>query len=393
MKASLKKGLILCTLVAAIYLLSKMFFYHEILFVNKYQINTKKDLFRVVNQSWNGFIDINGKPIIKFANRFFINGDFNEGLASICKSEAAAKNDDTKKCGFINKKGEIIIPLEFTDAHSFNEGLAPVQIQDIFGTKSWGYINYDGKFVINPNYRTASGFHEGLATVSFDQGQGIINNKGETIINPNSTSEYTIKFSEFSEGLAKVSRNRFSKYYDGVSNIYGFINTKGDMVIPLKYYDALSFSEGVAKVSDGQKHGFIDKNDKLIIPLQFEEASSFKSGLASVYQGGKCGYIDKKGKLVIPIIYDFCESFSEGLAAVKIQANWGYINKNGEFIILPKFGLAFKFDGGIAGVCNPFKGLDKYFSFNSRLPDRCFYFNISYINHKGEYIFKSESDE
>ncbi|NCS36397.1 MAG: WG repeat-containing protein [Microcystis aeruginosa G11-01] len=399
MKVGFKKVIILLILIVGIYFLYKTFLGNKTLSITRSNLPAQKDLFKLIGRDINGFMDIKGNQIIK--SSYYIQRDFKEGLAVVCKSDPLESHLPYQRnnCGYINKKGEIKIPLDFSFASDFSEGLAAVEFDDILlGRRSWGYINYDGKFVINPNFNSADDFHEGLAIVQFNNKDVVINTKGETLITQKSTFEYTTKLSGFSEGLAKVSRNKFPKHY-GFVDINGYINSKGDMVIPLKYYNAEAFSEGLAKVSDGKKFGFINKKDKLVIPFQYDKVFSFANGLAVVYQSSKCGYINKMGKLVIPTIYDFCKSFSEGLAAVQIQSDWGYINESGKLVITPKFGIAFDFARGLAAVYPHSKELNihqKYFNYtnsSSSLPDNNFPFNISYINRKGEYIFKDKSNE
>ena len=57
------------------------------------------------------------------------------------------------------------------------------------------------------------------------------------------------ELNSFSEGLAPVKKN----------GKWGFINTKGDLVIPCEYDFAYSFSNGVALVELNNKYGYIDK--------------------------------------------------------------------------------------------------------------------------------------
>ena len=52
---------------------------------------------------------------------------FNKGLAAVEKNE---------KWGFVNKSGDIVIPLQYNYATEYNEGLALVKKDD-----KWGYIN------------------------------------------------------------------------------------------------------------------------------------------------------------------------------------------------------------------------------------------------------------
>jgi len=72
--------------------------------------------------------------------------------------------------------------------------------------------------------------------------------------------------SDFSEGLAAV--------YTGDDNPGGFINKKGEWVIPPVYSFISAFSEGLAVVKKelSSRYGFINLKGEMVIP---ETASSF----------------------------------------------------------------------------------------------------------------------
>jgi serine/threonine-protein kinase len=46
-------------------------------------------------------------------------------------------------CGYINTKGEIVIPLEYDFASNFSNGLAGVEIDEV-----WSIINTEGKIIV-----------------------------------------------------------------------------------------------------------------------------------------------------------------------------------------------------------------------------------------------------
>jgi hypothetical protein len=48
----------------------------------------------------------------------------------------------------------------------------------------------------------------------------------------------------------------------------------------------------------GGKWGFINTRGALVIPLQFEDATSFENGRSKVRVTGSWKYIDKKGAIV-----------------------------------------------------------------------------------------------
>ena len=95
-----------------------------------------------------------------------------------------------------------------------------------------------------------------------------------------------------------------------------------------KSYTRSSFSEGLAPVQiigkwglrngnmkNGVKgiwgNGYIDKKGNFIIPPNFDHASSFSEGLASVQINEKWGYVNKKGAFVIHLILIMLEVFKK----------------------------------------------------------------------------------
>ena len=88
--------------------------------------------------------------------------------------------------------------------------------------------------------------------------------------------------------------------------------------------------KGLSLVKRQGKYGYIDTTGKEVIPLKFSSASGFyDSDVTWVSIDNKYGYIDRTGKQVIAIQFDEAQSFFEGLARVKISDKWGYIDKSG----------------------------------------------------------------
>ena len=88
----------------------------------------------------------------------------------------------------------------------------------------------------------------------------------------------------------------------------------------------IGFHDGLAAVmredrNGDVKWGFIDKKGNVVIPFVYEGAGAFSEGLAAVRREDrngdwKSGFIDKKGNEVIPFVYNEAYVFSEGLALV-----------------------------------------------------------------------------
>jgi len=164
---------------------------------------------------------------------------------------------------------------------------------------------------------------------------GYINSRGIVVIPPSYAG-----CSHFSEGKAAVI-NR-----DGRSE---FIDFSGAPAIPFIFGGLASFHEGLCQISGG----YINHNGDWLIEPQFPIASPFSGGLAFASTNGEFfGFIDSKGKFVVRSAYSRCRSFSEGLAAVCVDEHWGYIDRAGELRIPSVFEKkrATGFSFGLAGV-------------------------------------------
>ena len=92
--------------------------------------------------------------------------------------------------------------------------------------------------------------------------------------------------------------------------------------------------EGLLKTNQDGLYGFIDKKGQVIIPLQYDFAWSFDDGLAIVLQEDKRGFIDSQGKIVIPFQYKEARYFDRNDTAFVIDTNGDSyrINKNGDCV-------------------------------------------------------------
>lgn len=98
----------------------------------------------------------------------------------------------------------------------------------------------------------------------------------------------------------------------------GFINHRGELVIPAIYDYAHFFSEGRAAVAKNGKYGFIDSKGNVVIDLIYDNVGDFfdPNGFASVKKNGKEGLIDRNGKIVMPIIYEYAGSTQDGVTHI-----------------------------------------------------------------------------
>ena len=143
------------------------------------------------------------------------------------------------------------------------------------------------------------------------------------------------------------------RIYDEKSQnyLYGYINSKGEEIIPPQFELAGDFSEGLAAVGDENKMGYIDINGNCVIEQIYDDAGEFSEGLAPVLKNDKWGYIDNDGNTVIAHQFDTAFMFSGGVAEVSIDDKYGFIDKTGKAVVPLKYDYAdsqFPYNGYIS---------------------------------------------
>jgi hypothetical protein len=186
----------------------------------------------------------------------------------------------------------------------------------------------------------------------------------------------------YSEGLSRIKMN----------DHYGFVDTKGNIVIKPDFNNAQSFSEGLVAVEYGAKFvNSVAKSDKELkeyakrtwknLPEETRKKSDWKKWKLEhgYWDDGKWGYIDKTGKFFIEPQFKLAKPFSNGLAAIQLLGKSfkiGYIDKTGKVVIDPLSDTSDHFnDEGVASIT-------EYSKDHEQMDFR------GYINTKGEYIWK-----
>lgn len=251
-----------------------------------------------------------------YLDEFLILNDFEDGMLCI-------KDVVTGKCGFLDEEGEWAIPISLyingpqNSAPCFKNGYCVCFIRK--------QPNERGELVI-------------------------LDKKGKTVRLPN--IEWCSDFTEDGYALAE-KRVKVDKYEDRYKLV--FINPQGQEIMPevygsklykeitgFKYLDAYSLSDGLAPYYDfvTEKWGFFDKNGRKVIPAKYEDVFSFSEGLAAVQMPMdsetpmKWGFIDTTGKMVIPARFSNTpHSFTGGHALVqKTNDNYVYIDHDGKVV-------------------------------------------------------------
>lgn len=305
-----------------------------------------------------------------------ISGCSDKNNAEVTPSSVSEKKAaDTAEVENDKKEEKCVVPdVEGYDkVGCLRDGLAGVikQSNDEYDkTNRVGYIDKDGQLIIPFEFDAIvageggeslefNDFSEGLAAVSKNDKYGFIDTKGKVVIE--------LKYewaSSFSDGLTIVS----------VEGLYGAIDTQGKTVIPFEYQALADFHDGFATAARPpkdpedyeSKYGMINKQNEVVIPFMYESMGNLSESLIAVKKDGKWGYVDTKNKAIIPInlAYETVSDFSDGLSAVfnyeenSDNLKYGYIDKTGKLVIPMQFIKAYwddsegliDFNNGIAVV-------------------------------------------
>jgi hypothetical protein len=257
-----------------------------------------------------------------------------------------------RKYGYVNIFGELIINCEFDgrriDEMNFTkEGCILVNKEE-----KYFFFNKNGSRINNIEYDGASQFQNELADVQIGGKNGYIDTRGNQVLP--FKYDYASSFGLFSK-FAKVSINHNGQ----------IIDIKGNKICDFPYsYWNYAYSEKKAIVVRNQNrlYGALNNRFEEIIPCIYKDCDlSFSEGLVVV---GQCkvssgfmnydwrrGFLDDDGNEVIPIKYKAAKPFNEGLAGVKLHEKYGFINKQGDLVIPYNFDNVGCFSDGLAPVC------------------------------------------
>ena len=223
-----------------------------------------------------GFIDENGKMVI--STNYSSASYFSCGWAKV---------EEDKEKQFIDKDGKVAIPEQFFAAYSFAGDIALVVDEN----DRYGVIDKKGNFLIDFQKKYLLNMGEGrVAFYNYSTSKyGIMDKNGNEIV----SAKYD-NINPFTCGLANVVKN----------DKWGYINTKGEEVIPCRYFDTFSFYGDVADVqkSEDSRWEIIDKKGESLITLKENEVLDYYFinglGLVKNEETNQYRYITKKNETI-----------------------------------------------------------------------------------------------
>ena len=304
--------------------------------------NKGKGYLRVVGHHGKyGFINEDGKLVIPLKydsihGDGYLKNSYNlwdgNGLMAVCINS---------KWGYINRDGDIVVPIVYDAVNSRCyepdgrlSGMARVYKEGLFGG-----VNYKGEVVLPLLFSDLEDLSHSkdLIYAQKENKYGFYDTNYSLVIPLR--YDFTSGFGEDSP-LCAVKLNEK----------YGYIDKKGDVIIPLNYEFASPFNNGLAAVVKNGKYGFLNEKGDLVIPIQFDveyvawqynSLCSYKTRLGlhswnefiwSPYiafvksNKGKYGIINNKGDLLVDYKYTGIKSAGSNGFDVQINGETVYID-------------------------------------------------------------------
>jgi hypothetical protein len=227
-----------------------------------------------------------------------------------------------RKKGFVNQKCQVVIEPEFEEATEFSEGLAAVGKLNEVNELKWGFINTKGELIIPFMYSNKPGpFKNGLAHVK---------SKADEDAWIDTNGKVKIRMSDMPTKSIYNNQNE----YDFVNPVVEIIEKNNAGKTELLKIDGTtqSFPEYVTRKEDGT---FVKKSSGLRIEKSIKGQMIISAGYRLL------GLADEIGNIIVQPVFSnigFFDSKS-GLAKATFQKNKneeieGYINREGVFVIV-----------------------------------------------------------
>ena len=292
------------------------------------------------------FLNNNGGEDL-FLSQYKYSEGFRNSFAIVSTSTRDSYN---RKYGVINRNGDEVLPCMYDYIGFFSKGLNKVEKDD-----KWGVVDHNGNEIIPCVYDSlGSSFRDGHIYAKLNGKYGFINLKGEIIIPfkyddihdwswVNNNDYWYRYFSESGIAIVSVRSSGPSVYK------YGLVTKDGKEIFPC------SFSKRPYIILKDQVC-LIDNKDRLFIvypdgqyrALKYQGVGRLKGGLAYVKYNDLYGYIDENLNEVIPCIYESVGRCSQNhLFIVCKNKNYGVIDKEGKEIIPFKYNRLIAWGSGL----------------------------------------------
>jgi len=267
-----------------------------------------------------GFLDQGSRPDCQ--------QPYQEGLAAVLTGSAG---DNGGTWGYIDKQGRMAITPAYTEAESFQNGLAAVSQGD-----RWGYIDRKGKWAIEPRYTRATGFNaEGTALVEDDGRDVLIDRLGKVIkVFPLGTRSWGF---QPGQKLASMEMPQPPKLFNA--------ETRKAVTLPAGVMRLAAPTDGYlpAQLRDTRYSGWwglLNTDGSWAIEphtLRSEETPVRDGNMLAVRRDGRWQFVDARGQELAPERYTHLQFVASGLWLAKPGDRDKALLLNGKREVLHRF--------------------------------------------------------
>jgi hypothetical protein len=270
------------------------------------------------------------------------------------------------KIGVYNKQGKQIIPIKHDAVRVQPDGTLVINLAG-----KWGTTDTKGTSIIPIQYQFIGDFSYGKARAKQQEGMGVIDAKGNWLVDPLFEDTQIINdslcvyFTNGRSGIINTHQKAMRLAVDSLVVMdngyilaknhgkYGLYNQKAKEIIPIQYDFLSTFgADSMITVRQGDKEGLINVRGKMILrpSSEFRELQIMHEERSGVRINNKYGFIDKEGRLRIANRYEGITPFSEGMAGIQIKGRWGFIDKAEALRVQPYYEEVRLFKQGVAMV-------------------------------------------
>jgi len=262
---------------------------------------------------------------------------FHNGLAEVqVYYDVFEQNTTFKyyKCGYIDKTGKLVLPIEYDMAYPLSDGLFVVGKGN-----EVGIIDVNGNVIVPFRYaRRGTSYLMGYASIFYDFSALYALRYGVISIND---EWFDTSGNPAQKPMDIVIQEEIGKKLNGDKPKTSVSN--GVLVGTPDYIDVIDygFQDGVARVekSHGDSHscGLIDQNYKYVVPFGvYFSIGQFYNGIASAekFDSHEKGFIDTFGNIVVPFgYYKYIDGPGIGMGdglAIALRGDYCYILQIGD---------------------------------------------------------------
>lgn len=326
-----------------------------------------------------GYMGVNGQLIIQPVYDYVT--DFVDGIALV---------QVNGKIGGINKRNNLVIPIEYSSASYLGNGLFLVEQNELYGIVDrnnrsvlsveyeevgeisngliycskkgkYGFVDLDGNQLIEMKYTNAFDFVDSLAIVESSNGVGVINRNGDFIIEPNfqeliCLNEGVYRYKQDSlygmlnhEGdtISSASWNFIGSFRDGFSvvnrndslmiiDLNGEIIVRGYVSFPNFQNLTENYSGNIVMWHEGEGFGRITTDGTWYSSFKYEEIINSKNGFIGRLKG-KYGFVKNPNQKTVPFEYDEIQFMNDSLLLIRSENKFGVINIHGDILVPAEF--------------------------------------------------------